>query len=259
MQGVYWSLASAFCWWNDTATRLVWYGNGNLPSPVSSWGAFAMGCSVRSGTDVSGPALKYGASMAVRSDRTDGFGNHNRVMSSIPLRECPSGLFTHNTCIAPSFRAGETSVTCPFRRRKRRRYQVGERTSLKAARSIGTLTLPNLFYQNHKSARPRAAPVSRHQHSTDRAGGLQPCSGPALKYGASRVWRSDWTEVRLTEGRACFPASASHRPRGWASALSASTTCIAPCFSAGEKVNLRPTSSRALQYFTELNLYSNVN
>ncbi len=58
--------------------------------------------------------------------------NASGVWQPDPLRERPSGLFMHHTCIAPSFTAGET--------------------------------------------------------------------GPALKYGASMVWRSDWTQVRLTEG-----------------------------------------------------------
>ncbi len=58
--------------------------------------------------------------------------NASGVWQPDPLRERPSGLFTHHTCIAPCFSAGE--------------------------------------------------------------------KGPALKYGASMVWRSDRTQVRLTEG-----------------------------------------------------------
>jgi hypothetical protein len=71
-------------------------------------------------------------------------------------------------------------------------------------------------------------------------------SGPALKYGASMVGRSDRTQVRLTEGRARFPAAAPHRPHGWDLSLSVRTTCIAPCFSAGKRALLRfaPASCR---------------
>ena len=112
--------------------------------------------------------------------------NASAVWQPDPLRERPSGLFTHHTCIAPSFTAGE--------------------------------------------------------------------KGPALKYGASIVWRSDRTQVRLTEGHTRFPASAPHRPRGKdygsgqfdrvtsiiglrerPSGLFTHHTCIAPSFTAGEK------------------------